>query len=137
MTLRTNGLFLIIWFAGYHGDVFVLFLSYTKSSQTLCFQGMIKLVLLNCVRFCLSKDCVTRRRSDKKPNLHLKWMETWMKRKNEIRRKPVLSMFSGSGSHLLSGRPAVRIRSRTPVFSGGSRLLGTLFQSKFCLKMSE
>ena len=90
-----------------------------KSSQTLCFQGMIKLVLLNCVRFCLSKDCVTRRRSDKKPNLHLKWMETWMKRKNEIRRKPVLSMFSGSGSHLLSGRPAVRIRSRTPVFSRG------------------
>ena len=25
MAIRTNGLFLIIWFAGYHGDVVVLF----------------------------------------------------------------------------------------------------------------
>ena len=101
-----------------------------KSSQTLCFQGLIKLLLLNCVRFCLSKDCVTRRRSNKKPNLHLKWMETWMKRKNEIWRKPVLSMFSGSGSHLLSGRPAVRIRSRTPLFRGFETFRGPCFHAQ-------
>ena len=88
-----------------------------KSSQTLCFQGMIKLVLLNCVRFCISKDSVTRRRSDKKPNLHLKWMETWMKRKKK----------SGESLSFLCFRVRVRIRSRTPVRSGVSRFTGPLF----------
>ena len=40
MAIRTNGLFLIIWFVGYHGDVVVLFFGESEHSDNTCFRSI-------------------------------------------------------------------------------------------------
>ena len=40
MAIRTNGLFLIIWFAGYHSDVVVLFFGESEHSDNTCFRSI-------------------------------------------------------------------------------------------------